>query len=108
MPVSDVPSAAATLPGWQVENLRYSRLKICATKHVRISSGLSPKKLLYLAENFDEPINFIRGIVKVKAGSGGRFDAQFAHQGLVAMMTAPQGDTSLIGNRDDIMRMNVV
>ena len=38
---------------------------------------------------------------------GGGFDAEFVHEGLVAVMTSPQGDTFLVRKRHHVVGVNI-
>src|SRR5437016_3772388 len=66
------------------------------------------EKFLNFLKHFDEPINFRRRIVKIKTGARRRFNAEFFHERLIAMMPAAQCNSMLIGNGYNIMRMNSV
>ena len=75
---------------------------------VRLVDVRSREEFLNLLQHLRKPINFFRCIIKVEARSRGGFDAQFAHQRLIAMMPAAQSDTPLISHSDDVMRVNAI
>ncbi len=60
-----------------------------------------------LAEDLDESIDFGGGIVEIKTGTGRGFDAELAHQGLVAMVAAAQGDAALVGDGDEVVSVDI-
>ena len=67
-----------------------------------------PEVLLDFAEGVGEPVHFIGRVVEIKTGAGSGFQAQLVHEGLVAVMSAPQRDAGLIGQGDQVVRMDVV
>src|ERR1041385_3880347 len=69
---------------------------------------LNSEKALDFAQHFDEPVHFALRVVKIKTGASGGFDPEFAHQRLIAMMPAAQGNASLIGHHYHIMRVNIL
>src|SRR2546430_12890641 len=71
-------------------------------------SSCSSKKLLDSAEDLDEGIDFGGGIVEIKTGASGRRHTEAFHQWLVAMMTAAQGDSALIGDGHHVMRVDAI
>jgi hypothetical protein len=76
---------------------------ICGTHR----SILDAEEFPDLTKHLDEPVYFIGRVIEIKAGSGGGFHAEFAHERLVAMMPAAQGDAPLVRDRDHVMGMNV-
>src|SRR5437899_1249055 len=66
------------------------------------------KKPLYFAKHLDEAIDFLRSIINVKARARGRFDTQFMHQRLIAVVTTAQSDTALVRHRDHVMRVHIL
>src|SRR5579859_5807360 len=67
----------------------------------------SAEELLDFAQNFDKPIDVVSCIVKIKAGASGGLDTEFVHERLVAMMPAAQGDAALIGDRNQVVGMDI-
>src|SRR5260370_36316092 len=65
------------------------------------------KKLLDFPQHFYETVNFFGRIVKVKTGAGRGFDAEFAHERLVAVMPPAQGHATLVGDGHQIVRVHV-
>ena len=47
------------------------------------------KEFLDFGQHFDELIDFFGGVIEIKAGAGGGFDSELAHEWLIAMMTTP-------------------
>src|SRR5258707_13537304 len=68
---------------------------------------LASKKFLDFAQHFHETINFGGRVIEIKAGASSGFDAEPAHKGLVAMMAAAQGDPALVGDRDDVVGVDI-
>src|SRR5436309_3126036 len=69
--------------------------------------GSGAKKLLYLPHYVHKPVHFCRRVVKIKAGARRGFNAQLAHQRLIAVMATAQSHAALISHGDDIVRVNV-
>src|SRR5512135_329109 len=80
--------------------------KMCTARTARPNRRLSlpterpslrhAEELLNFAEHLHEPVDLGGGVVEVEAGSGGGLDPQLAHQRLVAVVPAPQGNATLI------------
>jgi hypothetical protein len=66
------------------------------------------KELLNIAQDLDKTVDFFPGIVKVKTRARGRFDTQFVHQGLIAVMPAAEGYAALVRESDHIVGMHIV
>src|SRR5256885_16659293 len=61
-----------------------------------------------MLKDFYHSIDFLHRVVKIKAGASCTGHAEPAHQRLIAMMTATHGQTVLVRERGQIMRMRSV
>jgi hypothetical protein len=66
------------------------------------------EEFLDFGKDLGQAVDFRGGIVEVEAGAGGGFDAEFAHERLVAVMAAAQGDAALVGQGNDIVGVHVI
>ena len=57
-------------------------------------------------EGCDEAVDFLLGVVEVETGAGRAGEAKFAHQRLIAVVTAAEGDAILVGESHDVVRMH--
>src|SRR5688572_13742128 len=73
---------------------------------VLLTGWLYAKKPLNFGNHSHEPIDFVGRIVKVKARARRGLDSKFSHERLVAMVPAAQGDSPLIGESHDIVRVH--
>src|SRR2546426_11288936 len=72
------------------------------------SMFLADKEFLNVPDDLHKAVDLRHGVVEIKAGPGGGFDAELFHERLIAMMPAPQRDSALIGHRHDIMGMDAI
>ena len=56
---------------------------------------------------FHQYVDFGRGVVDVEAGAGGAREAELLHEGLVAVVTAAEGDAILVGEGDNVVGVGV-
>ena len=71
-------------------------------KTVGARLGIDEESLDLLQGNH-EAIDFLLGVVEIKTGAGGGFQPELAHQGLVAVVAAAEGDAILVGEGDDVV-----
>ena len=65
-----------------------ARTETIAVAQWRKAVGLLPEEFLDFPDDFHEAVHFSFGIVKVKTGAGGGFDAELVHERLSTVMTA--------------------
>jgi hypothetical protein len=63
---------------------------------------------LDIANDFHEAVDLRLSIVNVKAGAGCGRDAEFFHEGLIAVVAAAESHATLIRDRDYVVRVNAV
>src|SRR5215471_6259514 len=103
------PEQGALRPGIRFQDVTHRRNRAdCLTHHCLVYESLSSKKTLNFAQHLDKSIDFLGRVVKVKAGARCGFHSQFAHQWLVAMMPPSQSNSSLVGHRHHIVRMDIL
>src|ERR1017187_6493408 len=66
------------------------------------------EELLDLSQHLHEAVYLRSRVVEKEAGASGRFHAELAHQGLVAVVPAAQRDAALVGHGHYVMRMDVL
>ena len=68
----------------------------------------SCKELRGVAEDVDHAIDFVFRVIKIETGARRSGQAKFSHQRLIAMMSAAQRQSTLIGERGQIVRMHAL
>lgn len=66
------------------------------------------EKLLNFADDLNEAVNLIGGVVEIETRARRGLDAELFHERLVAMMPASQRHTALVGHRHHIVRVDTV
>src|SRR5690349_1157582 len=66
------------------------------------------EEFLDIRDDLDKAVDLQLRVVEVEAGAGGGGHSQFLHQGLIAMMSAAKGDTALVRDGNDIMRVHAI
>jgi hypothetical protein len=66
------------------------------------------EEFLDFAQDFDKTVDFLFGVIEIETGAGRGLNTEFMHEGLVAMMAPAQSHTALVGDCDDVMRVNVL
>jgi len=63
------------------------------------------EKLQDAVHRLHQDVDFFLGVVNVEAGAGGRCQAEFAHERLVAVVTASERDAILVGEGHHVVRV---
>src|ERR1035437_8111227 len=65
------------------------------------------EQLLGFAQHLHEAVNLRCRVIEVEAAASRGFDAELAHERLVAMMPATQCDAALVGHGYHVVRVDV-
>src|SRR6266481_6391923 len=82
------------------------RLKNPSITH-RAPGRAGAEELLGLVEHGDEDIHFVTGVVEIKTGARGGSKAKLLVERHGTVMTRANGDTVLVGESSNVVRMHI-